>query len=134
MAQHTKVNLKSDVEDVAPGGGLSPNLEARFARGQLDLEKSGVSYQKLAPGFRVPFGHTHSSQEEIYVALSGGGRMKVGGEVVELHAFDALRVAAGAWRGIEAGDDGLELVVFGARCGLGPSDVDAEVQQGWWSD
>ena len=132
MGDYTKVNLKSDVEDQAPNFGLSPNLEARFARGKLELEKSGVSYQKVAPGFRVPFGHTHSQQEEVYVVLSGGGRAKVEDEVVELSALDALRVAAGTWRGFEAGDDGLELVAFGARCGLSPSDNDAEQQPGWW--
>ena len=132
MGDYTKVNLKSDVDDQAPNFGLSPNLEARFARGKLELEKSGVSYQKVAPGFRVPFGHTHSEQEEVYVILAGGGRAKVGDDVIELQAFDALRVAAGAWRGFEAGDEGVELVAFGARCGMGPDDNDTEMQPGWW--
>ena len=134
MADYTIANLKTDVEDQAPGFGLAPNLEARFARQNLALEQSGASYEKLAPGFRVPFGHTHTRQEEVYVVISGSGRMKVGDEMVELKPFDAVRVAAGVWRGTEAGPDGLEVIVFGARCGMSPGDNDAEMEQGWWSD
>ena len=134
MSDYTKANLKDDVDDQAKNFGLSPDLEAHFARGGLDLEQSGVSYQKLAPGFRVPFGHTHSEQEEIYVVLTGGGTAKVGDDLVELTAFDALRVAPGAWRGFEAGPDGLELIAFGARPGMAPDANDTEMKQGWWSD
>ena len=50
---HTVINLK-EVEDQAPKFGLSPNLEARMARVPLELEHSGLSYQRLAPNFRVP--------------------------------------------------------------------------------
>ena len=134
MAEYTIANLKSDVEDQAPRFGLSPDLEGRFARESLGLEQSGVSYQRLAPGFRVPFGHTHAQQEEVYVILSGSGRAKLGDEIVELKAFDALRVAPKVWRGMEAGPEGLELVAFGARCGMAPDANDGETEQGWWSD
>jgi mannose-6-phosphate isomerase-like protein (cupin superfamily) len=131
---YTVANLRSDVEDQAPKFGLSPDLEGRFARQSLDLEQSGVSYQRLAAGFRVPFGHTHAQQEEVYVILSGSGRAKIGDEVVDLKQWDALRVAPEVWRGFEAGSEGLELVAFGARCGMAPDDNDGEVEQGWWSD
>ena len=52
MAGYTKVNLKEDVEDQAPKFGFSPNLESRFARNPLELEKQGISYFRVAPGFR----------------------------------------------------------------------------------
>ena len=94
MANHTKVNLKT-VEDMAPRFGMSPGLEARYARVPLELEKSGLSYFRIAPDFRTPFGHRHSDQEEIYVVLSGSGRIKVDDEVVELAAWDAVRVLIG---------------------------------------
>jgi hypothetical protein len=47
---YSVVNLKQ-VDDMAVKFGLSPNLESRFARGPLELEKSGLSYFRLAPGF-----------------------------------------------------------------------------------
>jgi hypothetical protein len=60
MPGFTVVNLKRDVEDMAPKFGMAPGLESRFARQNLELENSGVSYFKIAPGFRMPFGHRHS--------------------------------------------------------------------------
>ena len=60
MADYTKLNLRQDVEDMAPRFGYAPNVEARFARKTLGLANSGVSYFKIAPGFRMPFGHRHA--------------------------------------------------------------------------
>jgi mannose-6-phosphate isomerase-like protein (cupin superfamily) len=134
MPAYTIANLKTDVEDQAPKFGLAPDLEGHFAREALALEQCGVSYQKLAPGFRLPFGHKHGQQEEVYVIVAGAGRVKLGDELVEVKAWDAVRVAADVWRGFEAGDDGLELLAFGARCGMAPDASDAEMEQGWWSD
>jgi mannose-6-phosphate isomerase-like protein (cupin superfamily) len=134
VADYSIANLRNDVPDQAPNFGLSPNLEARFARQALELASSGVSFQRIAPGFRIPFGHTHSKQEEIYVILAGSGRMKLGDEIVDVKQWDAVRVAPGTWRGFEAGPDGVELLAYGARCGMSPEDGDTEMEQGWWRD
>jgi mannose-6-phosphate isomerase-like protein (cupin superfamily) len=131
MAGYTIQNLKDDVEDQAPNFGLSPNLEARMARVPLELENFGVSYQRIAPGFRVPFGHTHKNQEEVYVVVSGSIRAKLGDEVVELRQWDALRVPKDTMRSFEGGPDGGELIAIGAP-NTGPGD--AVVEQDWWSD
>jgi uncharacterized cupin superfamily protein len=114
MADYTLLNLKTDVEDMAPRFGYAPNAESRFARKPLGLEKSGLSYFRVSPGFRFPFGHTHSEQEEIYVVLSGGASIKVGDDVVELKPMDALRVPPGVKRAFEGGADGAEILAFGA--------------------
>jgi mannose-6-phosphate isomerase-like protein (cupin superfamily) len=127
-------NLKSDVEDQAPKFGLAPDLAGHFARETLGCEQSGLSYQRLAPGFRVPFGHDHEKQEEIYVVIRGSGRLKLGDEIVDVKEYDAIRVSPGTRRGVEAGDDGMELIAFGARCGMGPGDNDGDMERGWWSD
>ena len=135
MAGHTKVNLRTDVEDMAPKFGHAPDLEARFATRDLELEKSGVSVQRLAPGVRMPFGHRQTEQEEVYVVVAGGGRAKLDDEIVELATWDALRVAPEVMRGVEAGDEGLEILVFGAPAGGGRSPADdAEMTPGWWTD
>ena len=88
MAGYTRVNLKSDVKDMAPEFGME-GIESRFARTNLELENSGLSYFRLDGGFRTPFGHTHSEQEEVYVVVSGSARVAVGDEVVELGQWDA---------------------------------------------
>ncbi len=131
MADYTKVNLKHDVEDQAPNFGLAPDLEARMARVPLELEQSGLSYQRLAPNFRVPFGHRHKTQEEVYLVVSGSVRMKLEDEVVELKQWDAVRVPKETMRGFESGPEGAEIVAIGAPH-TGPGD--AEVEQDWWSD
>jgi mannose-6-phosphate isomerase-like protein (cupin superfamily) len=131
MAGYTKVNLKDEVEDQAPNFGLEGKIEARMARVPLELEQQGISYQRLAPNFRVPFGHRQRNQEEVYILISGSVRVKLEDEVVELRPFDALRVHKDTTRGFEAGPEGAELLAVGAP-NTGPGD--AEVEQGWWSD
>lgn len=130
MADYTKVNLKSDVQDMAPRHGIE-GIESRFARTNLELEKGGVSYFRLDPGFRAPFGHTHSEQEEVYVIVSGSARIAVGDDVFDLAEWDAVRVAPGAWRGLEGGPGGVEYIAFGAP---NTDNKDAEMQQGWWPE
>jgi uncharacterized cupin superfamily protein len=114
MPGYTKVNLKDDVDDQAPNFGLEGKIEARMARVPLELEHQGVSYQRIAPNFRVPFGHRHKNQEEVYILVSGSLRAKVEDEVVELRPFDALRVHKDTTRGFEAGPEGAELIAIGA--------------------
>jgi mannose-6-phosphate isomerase-like protein (cupin superfamily) len=129
MSGYTIKNLK-EVEDQAPKFGLSPGLEARFARQPLEGETTGLSYQRLEPNFRIPFGHNHGDQEEIYVVISGSGRMKLDDEIVELRQWDAVRVASGTMRDFEAKADGAELLVFGAP--TKGQQNDAEMKPGWW--
>ena len=128
---YTKLNLREDVEDQAPKFGLEGNLEARMARVPLELQQSGLSYQRLGPNYRLPFGHTHTTQEEVYVVIGGRARAKVGDEVVELALLDALRVDNDTPRSFEAGPEGAELLVVGAPS-TGPGDAD--VLQSWWGD
>ena len=131
MAGYTKVNLKDDVEDQGPNFGYKGKIEARMARVPLELEHSGVSYLRLAPGFRIPWGHTHKTQEEIYILVGGGLRAKLDDEIVELRPFDALLVHKNTMRGFEAGSDGAEMIAIGAPH-TGPGD--AQTVDGWWDD
>jgi mannose-6-phosphate isomerase-like protein (cupin superfamily) len=129
MAGYKLVNMK-EVEDQAPKFGLAPNLESRFARKELELEESGLTHFKIAPNFRIPFGHSHSEQEEIYVVVNGSGRLKLDDEVLELQQWDAVRIAPGTWRNLEGGPDGAEVLAYGAA----EDNSDLEMKQGWWTD
>jgi mannose-6-phosphate isomerase-like protein (cupin superfamily) len=126
---YTVVNLK-EVEDAAPSAGLSPNLEARFARKPLELEQSGLTYLRMAPGWREPFGHSHGTQEEVYVVVSGSLRMKLDDDVVELRPWDAVRIPPQTVRAREAGPNGAEMILFGAPQAEG----DSELLREWWTD
>ena len=126
-------NMKADLEDLGPRFDGAPDLEFRAATKALGLESSGLSYQRVPPGYRFPYGHTHKTQEEVYVVLHGSGRMKLDDEIVELERWDAVRVPPGTWRGYEAGPDGLEILVIGApNLGEDPrGDVDGA--RDWWT-
>ena len=89
-----------------------------------------MSHMKLDPSFRMPFGHKHANQEEVYVVVKGSARIKVEDEIVELGEWDAIRIAKDTMRAVEAGPDGVEYLAFGA----GNDPRDAEMVPGWWSD
>lgn len=119
----------SELEDLAVKYGQSELLDARFANTELELQQTGLSHQRLKPNVRQPFAHRHGQAEEVYLVLSGSGRVKLDDDIVEVSQLDAIRVAPGVMRAFEAGDTGLELIVFGPR-----HDGDAELAQGWWTD
>jgi len=127
---YTKRNLRTEVENQAPRFGMPAELEARFARTALGGETLGLSLLTLAPGFRIPFGHRHAGQEEVYVVLRGSATVKVDDELVELREWDAIRFDTGTMRAVQAGPDGVEYLAFGA----GDDPRDAEIAQNWWSD
>ena len=130
MDSYTKTNLRKDVENQAPKFDMPSEMEARFGRRALEGESLGLSHMKLEPNFRVPFGHKHENQEEVYVVIRGSARIKVDDDVVELGELDAIRFDSGTMRQVEAGPDGVEYVAFGA----GTDPRDAEMVPGWWSD
>jgi uncharacterized cupin superfamily protein len=113
VSGYTIKNLKHDVEDQAAKHGLSPNLEARFAREDLGVSQVSVSYERLGPGFKQPFGHRHGNDEELYVVVGGSGQMKLGDELVDVGRWDAVRVSPETFRSFAAGPDGLELLAIG---------------------
>jgi hypothetical protein len=94
-------NIK-DLEDLGFKFDGPPDLEFRAATKALELEKSGLSYQRVPPGYRFPYGHTHKKQEEVYV--------------------------------VEAGPEGLEILVIGGpNLGEAPRE-DVHGQRDWWAD
>ena len=130
MTAYTKANLRSQVEDQAPKFDMPEEMHARFARRPLEGKTLGLSLVKLEPNFRIPFGHRHEEQEEVYVVVRGSGRIKVEDDVVEVNEWDAIRFDRGVMRNVEAGPDGIEYLAFGA----GDDPRDAEMAPNWWSD
>jgi quercetin dioxygenase-like cupin family protein len=126
MADHTIVNLL-DVEDAARKFGMPPGLEARFARSALGLEKSGVTLFKAGPGFKIPWGHRHREQEEVYLVLRGSATVAFEDETAELGEWDAVRIPPAVARSLQAGPEGAEVLAFGAG-----AQGDAEMIQDFW--
>ena len=131
MADYTLLNLRNDVPDMAPQFDMGDGIEAHFGRKALELSKSGLSYLKLGPDYRLPFGHSHSEQEEIYLVISGTARLKLDDDEVELERLDAVRIGPSVTRGMAGGPEGAELILFGAP---NTENKDLTMVQGFFAD
>jgi mannose-6-phosphate isomerase-like protein (cupin superfamily) len=126
MSDYAVKNLM-EIEDAA---GDRPQ-EARFSRKYLGSDTLGISHFRYPPGFRATDGHHHEVQEEAYVVIAGGGRIRLDDEVVDLHLWDVVRVAPAVVRGFEADDEGLEIIAVG---GPKPEGGDGVLDAGRWAE
>jgi mannose-6-phosphate isomerase-like protein (cupin superfamily) len=126
MANWTKQNFNA-LRDANPA---DVPIQWRFARAALGSPELGVSRFTYQPGARMPWGHRHHEQEEVYVVVSGSGRAKLDNEIIELEAWDALRVAPAVIRSFEAGLDGMDVLCIGGRKPAGP---DSERHPDFWA-
>ena len=84
LSKDTQLLERYDLDDVgAP----------RYIREHLYAVQTGLTHYRLRSGRRQGWAHRHGVAEEIYVALSGSGRIKVDEELFELRSLDAIRVA-----------------------------------------
>lgn len=127
MTDWTKKNFQ-DLRDVSP---KDVQIQWRFARDALGSPELGLSRFTYEPGARMPWGHRHRGQEEAYVVVAGSGRASLDGVVIELAAWDVLRVAPSVVRSFEAGPDGLDVVCIGGRK---PEGGDTERFEDPWDD
>jgi mannose-6-phosphate isomerase-like protein (cupin superfamily) len=124
MPGWTKTNF-ADVTDRSP----DETMEWRLSRGAIRSRQVGVSRFTYAPGARMPFGHRHREQEEVYVVVRGSGRAKLDDEIVDIAEWDVIRVAPRVMRAFEAGQDGLDVVCVGGRR---PKGGDTERDAAFW--
>ena len=122
-SSYTHINL-ADVEDAAPANGFGDRWEARVARQALEAEQTGLTHFRLRPGKRSPFAHRHNHAEEVYVILTGSGKVKLGNELIDVRPLDTIRVAPEVVRAFEAGPEGLELIAVGPHHGADGESVD----------
>lgn len=125
---YTIKNL-TETTDSAPKFGLDELGEAHFATEELGAEQTGLSYQVLKPGKRQAFGHSHEQAEEVYVVLSGSGRIRLDDEILDIKALDAIRVEPSVKRAFEAGSDGIAWLAFGVHY-----EKDGEMDNEFWRD
>jgi uncharacterized cupin superfamily protein len=126
MSAYTLKNLL-ETDDDAARQGMGDTLEAHFPRVEMGCESIGFSLQRLKPDQKLPFAHTHKTDEELYVVLSGGGQVHVDGDLHDLGPMDVLRCAPATARSFASGPQGLELLVFGTH-----HDDDSEIGPSPW--
>ena len=114
MSDYTITKLEKS-KDFAAANGVGEVGVIRFPREDVEAKATGFAHLSLKPNKRHPFPHRHQKAEEIYIVLSGSGRVKLEDELRDLSTHDIVRVAPQVTRGFEAGPEGMELLAFGAR-------------------
>ncbi len=82
--------------------GFGEHGEVRFARDDFGARDTGFTYHRTNPNVHGGFGHHHQAAEEVYVVLSGSGRVKLDDDIVEIQRLDTIRVAPAVWRSFSA--------------------------------
>ena len=85
------------------------------ARAELGVSSFGIQVIDMPPNVEAYPEHDHSEdgQEEVYVAMSGGGEIEIEGERHPLDPDTMVRVSAGTKRKLYPGDEGMRVLVIG---------------------
>ncbi|MFN2617204.1 MAG: hypothetical protein ABR581_08790 [Thermoleophilaceae bacterium] len=107
MADYT-VKRIDDMEAVFRGA-------FKRARAELGVSSFGMQVIDMPAGVTRYPEHDHSGdgQEEVYLALRGGGEIEIEGERHALDRDTMVRVASGTKRKVTPGDDGIRLLIIG---------------------
>jgi hypothetical protein len=85
------------------------------ARAELGVSAFGLQVIDMPPNFGDYPEHDHAGdgQEEVFMALHGGGEIEIEGERYPLDPDHMVRVAAGTKRKVWPGPDGIRMVIVG---------------------
>jgi len=85
------------------------------ARAELGVTSFGIQVIDMPPNIDGYPEHDHANdgQEEIYLAMRGGGEIDIEGERIALDPETMVRVSAGTKRKVFPGDEGLRVLVVG---------------------
>ena len=86
-------------------------------RAELEVESFGMQIIDMPPNYEGYPEHDHAEdgQEEVFIALRGGGEIEIAGERFPLDADHIARVAAGTTRKVWPGADGIRILVLGGK-------------------
>lgn len=107
--------------------------EMRFLRDVLETEQVAITYRRMPPetGGKGSYGHSHRTQEEVYVILAGTLQFKVGEEIFDVAAGHAVRMAPQAVRSVwNASDADAEVLLVSTR--IEDLREDVEFTQDFW--
>jgi len=97
------------------------------ARAELGVESFGMQIIDMPPGYEnyPEHDHAHDNQEEVFIALRGGGEIEIAGERYPLDGDHVARVSAATKRKVWPGDEGIRVLVLGGVPGAAyePADI-----------
>jgi mannose-6-phosphate isomerase-like protein (cupin superfamily) len=85
------------------------------ARAELGVESFGLQVIDLPPDFENYPEHDHANdgQEEVFLAIKGGGEIEIDGQRFPLDPDHMARVASGVSRKVWPGSEGMRMVIVG---------------------
>lgn len=88
-------------------------------RAELGVESFGIQIIDMPPNFdRYPeHDHAESGQEEVFLALRGGGEIEIEGERVPIDPDHVVRVGPQSKRKLWPGPDGIRVLALGGTPG-----------------
>lgn len=103
--------LETEIREQMRGGNGSVKLEHWFKPEAFGAKIRLCTRMTLAPGSSIGT-HTHEGEDEIYLVLSGNGRIQENGEWVPIGPGDAILTGQGGTHGVE--NTGTEPLVIAA--------------------
>jgi mannose-6-phosphate isomerase-like protein (cupin superfamily) len=87
----------------------------KLARAELGVSSFGLQVIDFPPSIDAhpEHDHSHDGQEEVYLALRGGGEIEIDGERHALDPDTLVRVSPGTRRKVYSGPEGLRLLAIG---------------------
>lgn len=100
---------KIDEMEAIYGGGF------KRARAELGVESFGMQIIDMPANFEnyPEHDHSHDEQEEVFLALRGGGKIEIDGERFPLDGDHVIRVSAKTKRKVLPGPEGIRVLVLG---------------------
>ncbi len=129
MSAYT-ITAATDVPDVL---GDYPGEMHMLTMG-MDSEQVAFTYRRMPPqtGGKGGYGHSHKTQEEVFLVISGTLQFKLGDEIVDVGPYTAVRIAPATVRSVwNEGPDDVELVMCSPK---GDTREDVVKHEGFWPE
>lgn len=128
MNDYTVISL-ADVPDVL---GDYPG-EMYMLADSLQAQQAALTWRRMPPdtGGRGSYGHSHKTQEELYLVLEGTLTFKLGDEIFQAGPGTAVRIAPEVVRSVH-NDTGADAVLVIASTKIGDPSEDADLHEGFW--
>jgi mannose-6-phosphate isomerase-like protein (cupin superfamily) len=130
MANH-KIVRKEEVDDVL---GDYPGEMLMYTY-PLEAEQAALTWRRMPAktGSKGSYGHSHKTQEELVLVLSGKLEFKLDDEIVELGPGAAVRLDPSCVRGIwNEGPDDAEIVIVSER--IAEPENDTTQHEDFWPE
>lgn len=104
------MNIGTFAGDLAAKGRI-------MAGSELGLSGCEISLNFTKAGEFTPFVHSHKLNEEVYIVISGKGKLSVDGEEFAIREGSIIRIAPAGERAIKAESDDLVYLCVQAQAG-----------------